>query len=148
MRRRERGSALMLMPAAVLVVIVLGAIAVDLTIVHLGEREVGAAASAAANDAVTQALDRDLLYARGVYALDPRLVDAVVAGSLAAQEQSGNGLRLVRPPSLSDRDGDGWPESVELTVTSDVDYIFATALPGAPHGTRVEATASATAVRP
>ena len=36
--RRDRGSVLMLMPAAVLIVLLLGAIAVDLTIVHLRQR--------------------------------------------------------------------------------------------------------------
>jgi D-alanyl-D-alanine carboxypeptidase len=43
----------MLMPAAVLIVIVLGSIAVDFAIVFLGEREAASLAAAAANDAAT-----------------------------------------------------------------------------------------------
>ena len=37
-RATERGTVLMLMPAAVLIVLLLGAIAVDLTVVHLRQR--------------------------------------------------------------------------------------------------------------
>jgi hypothetical protein len=138
----------MLMPAAVLVVIVLGAIAVDLSIVHLGEREVSSAASAAVNDAVTHGLDEQALYADGHYSLDPAEVRQVITTSLAAQEQSGRGLRLRGEPVLTDRDADGLADTVEITVFTDVEYLFAPALPGAPREARVEATASASALRP
>src|SRR3712207_1178709 len=47
--RDETGSALILMPAAVLVLVILAAIAVDAAIMFLGERELAAATAAAAN---------------------------------------------------------------------------------------------------
>ena len=61
----------MLMPAAVLIVMVLGAIAVDLTAVRLGQRELIAAAGDAANDAVTVGLDEAALRSGQGYRLDP-----------------------------------------------------------------------------
>lgn len=144
----DRGSVLLLMPTAVLVVVVLGALAVDMSIVHLGEREAVAAASAAVNDAVTHGLDDDGFYAAGRYALDPAEVERVVRTSLAAQEQSGHGLHLVGRPRLTDADGDGAPETVSITVAGRVDYVFASGIPGAADTARVEATATATARRP
>jgi hypothetical protein len=136
----------MLMPAAVLVVIILGAIAVDLSIVHLGEREASAAASAAVNDAVTEGVDQDRLYATGAYALDPGAVAETIRVSLAAQEQSGRDLEVVAGPTLTDSDGDGATDTVTIRVRMTVDYLFARSIPGAPEHTTVEAEATATAV--
>ena len=135
------------MPFGVLVVLVLGAIAVDLSLVHLAEREAHAAASAAVNDAVGAGLDVDALYTSGGYRLDPARVHSVVTTSLAAQEHSGRRLHLAAGPHLSDRDGDGNADTVTVTVRVDVDYLFAAAVPGAPAGTSVEASATATAHR-
>jgi hypothetical protein len=137
----------MLMPAGVLVVLILGSMAVDLSVVHLGEREVAGAAAGAANDAVTYGIDEAAVYGAGTYALDPGRVSEAVAISLAAQERSGTDLRLSGPPRLTDTDGDGFTDTVSITVRMEVDYVFAGALPRAPDGTTVEATATATARR-
>ena len=67
---RDRGSVLMLMPAAVLVLVVLGAVAVDFSIAFLGERELANAASAAANDAAAAAIDEPLFRETGRVVLD------------------------------------------------------------------------------
>jgi hypothetical protein len=136
----------MLMPAAVLIVLVLGAMAVDLSVVHLGEREVSAAASAAVNDAVTEGINQDALYSTGSYSLDPARVAEVIAVSLAAQEQTGRDLRVVRGPALSDSDGDGAPDTVTIRVRMTVEYVFARAVPSVPDTTAVEAEATATAL--
>src|SRR5207248_6070957 len=61
----ERGSTLLLFPAAVLVVFVLGAIAADLASVFLGERELANATAAAANDTATEALANAAFYRGG-----------------------------------------------------------------------------------
>ena len=69
--RDERGSALLLVPAGILIVILLGAIVVDTAVVFLAEREAEAAAAAAANDLATLALDEELLRRTGEYEIDP-----------------------------------------------------------------------------
>lgn len=134
----ERGSVLVLMPAAVLIVLVLAAIAVDLSLVHLGRREALAAAEAAANDAVTAGLDEQALRAGRGYTLDPTRVDRTVTASLAAH---GVVERLRHRPVVRI---DGTTVSVQLTLR--VDYVFARALPGVAHGTEVSATGSAAPV--
>ena len=82
---RDRGSVLMLMPAAVLIVMVLGAIAVDLTAVRLGQRELIAAAGDAANDAVTIGLDEAALRAGEGYRIDAARAEGAVLDALAAK---------------------------------------------------------------
>ena len=136
----DRGSVLMLMPAAVLVVLVLGAIAVDLSLVHLARRELVVAAGAAANDAVTYGLDEDAWRRGEGYSLDPTRVDDAVNRSLAAR-----GLlpRLVTPPVVRATG----PDEVTVELAEPVDYLFAKALPGGPHRTVVRATATATVAR-
>jgi hypothetical protein len=134
----QRGSVLMLMPAAVMVVLALGAITFDLSVVYLGEREAVDAASAAANDAVTYGLDEDALRNEGVYRLDPRRVDQAVALSLDARGLAGD-LTAVDIAAVGD-------DGVSVTLTLTVDYVFARALPG-PGSTTVTARAQATATR-
>jgi Flp pilus assembly protein TadG len=133
---RDRGSVLILMPAAVFIVMVLSAIAVDLSLVHLGEREAAAAASAAANDAATGAIDDTDLYDNGAYAIDPVRADQIARRSIAAQELTGSLDRLTVSVS---------PDRTSVTVTVDlrVDYIFARTLPNSPDSTTVTATVTA-----
>ena len=134
----DRGSVLLLMPAAVLVVLVLGAIAVDMTIVHLGEREAITAAQAAADDAATWGVDDTALYGNGSYRLDRSRVVEAVHTSLAHHELSGRltDLRVAVNGT-----------TVSVTVELEVDYVFAPIIPDAPHHTRVQATASASAIQ-
>ena len=136
---RERGSALMLMPAAVLVFVVLGAIAVDFAVAFLGEREVSNAAAAAANDAAGAALDRDRFYADGAVRLDPRAADRVGRAAVAAA-----GLEDLREVDVRVEVAADAPV-VTVIVSARVRYVFAKALPGGPDGVRVEASATATA---
>jgi putative component of toxin-antitoxin plasmid stabilization module len=131
----EAGSTLMLLPAAVLVVLLLAAIAVDLSAVRLGRRELVHAAASAANDAVTAGLDEDRLRRGDGYRLDARRVEQVVLASLAAQQVLDD---LATPPAVA---VDG--TTVTVTLTGRVDHVFAKALPGAPDHTRVRARASA-----
>src|SRR5947199_7410916 len=84
--RDERASVLMLMPAAVLVFIVLGALCVDYGSVFVAKRELGNAAAAAANDAAAQAIDLDVFYATGQVRLRPDVARAVAVRSLAAED--------------------------------------------------------------
>ena len=84
--RRDRGSVLLLFPAGVLVVLLLGAIAVDASIAFLGQREIANAVAAAANDAATASLSDAAFYGSGDIALDQAratdLAEARVRGAL------------------------------------------------------------------
>src|SRR3954452_750854 len=60
-RRGERGSVLILVPAGVLVLMLLGAIAVDFSVAYLAKRQLEAAAGAAVNDAAGAGLDERAL---------------------------------------------------------------------------------------
>src|SRR4051794_38612130 len=124
----ERGSALMLMPAAVLVFVVLGAIAVDFAVAFLGEREVSNAAAAAANDVAGAALDRDRLYADGALRLDPQAADRAGRSAVAAAGLDDLDDIQVRVDVAADE------PVVTVTVSARVRYVFAKALPGGPDG--------------
>lgn len=132
------GSTLLLMPAGLLVVVVLGAIAVDLGGVYLGRRELVHAAGAAANDAVTEGLDEARLRRGEGYRLDPARVEAAVWRSLDAQGVLDD-LRAAPLVSVDDA-------TVTVTLDGRVEHVFAKALPGADDTTRVRARGSATAV--
>lgn len=135
--RRDLGSVLMLMPAAVMIVMVLGAITVDLSVVRLGQRELIAAAGDAANDAVTIGLDESALRAGDGYRLDPDRVRDAVDDALAAK---GILADLAEPPSITLDDD----STVTVRLARRVPHLFAKALPGAPDDQLVRATVTAT----
>src|SRR5690606_16510741 len=124
------------MPAAILVVMVLGAIAVDLTAVRLGQRELVAAAGDAANDAVTVGLDEAALRRGAGYRIDPGRAEDAVLDSLDAKGILDD---LAEPPTVIVT-GTDW---VEVRLARRVPHIFAKALPGASDDQLVRATASA-----
>lgn len=133
--RGDRGSALMLMPAAVLVMVVLGSLVVDFSLVGVRQRELQNAAAAAANDAATAALDRDALRA-GELVLDRDRAREVVAASFAARQ-----TRVEGEPAI---EIDPATRSVTVHVRAAHEYVFAKGVPGAPHRFTVTATATAT----
>ena len=139
-RPTERGSVLMLMPAGVLVTLLLGAIAFDLSVVFLRQRQASALAVDVANDLATAALDEAAFRADGTYRIDParaaELGDVFVGASdlsdeVVAVEVAVRGL-----------------DAVEVRLVLDVEYVFAKAIPGGADGTTVEASATAVAVGP
>ena len=135
---RERGSALMLMPAGLLIVLVLASIAVDMSLVHLRKRQAFELAAAAVNDAAAAGVDQGLVRTTHAYVLDPARTRAVVGDVVAASELASD---LAGPPVVTVT---GAAVRVELTL--DADYIFADIVPGAPDGAVVTASATATAV--
>ena len=137
---RERGSVLLLAPAAVLVVVVLGAIAVDLSIVFLGEREAVSLAVAAANDAATAALNEDVFREHGTFELDEARARRIVVASLAAASTELEDIEFdITFPTV-----EGEP-AIRVVVRGTVRYVFAPAIPGTPHRAAVEASATAVA---
>jgi len=134
--RNDRGSALLLIPAAVLVVIVLASIAVDTALVHLRQRQAVDLAASAANDAVTAGADPHRLRA-GDTALDPASARRAVDQALAASDLAPD---LVGSPVVRVSD-----DRVEVVLQLEADHLFADAIPGAADTTTLTARASARA---
>jgi Putative Flp pilus-assembly TadE/G-like len=132
----DRGSILLLVPAAFLVVMILASIAVDMSLVHLRQRQAQNLASSAANDTVTAAADH-LALRDGRVQLAQADAEAVVGRIVAASDLA---PQVVGAPVVRIR-----PGAVEVELTVRADYVFASVVPGAPDGTTVAATASATA---
>lgn len=116
--RLERGSVLMLMPAAVLIMLLLGAIAVDSAIVYLGQRQAYNVAFDAANDAAGAGLDLDAARTRGEVVYDPDRVEA-----LAAQAVGAAGIADLEMVSALVEGAD-----VVVTVRRTVKHLFVQAL--------------------
>lgn len=133
---RERGSVLLLFPAAILVVLLLASIAVDAAIAHRAQVELREAAAAAANDAVTHGLDEATFQRTGEWRLDPRRVEAAVRAALAARADHLDAT-LAGAPTIDPATG-----AVTVTLTAEVDYLFAPAV-SARSGTAVRAAATA-----
>ncbi len=130
---------LVLMPAAVLVFLVLGALAVDAAAVFLAQRQLANAAVAAANDAVAVAVDVDDFYGDGRVRLVPS-----EAQRIADETVLRLGLdRLHDVRAVATVGGDG----VVVTITARVDHIFSGAVPGGVDTAPVAATAAADAAR-
>lgn len=124
------------MPACVLVVLVLAAIAVDMSLVHLRQRQAFDVAASAANDAVTAAADPASLRA-GTYDVPPAAARVVVEEAVAVSDLSPHVVSLE--VAILD------PQTVEVVLTVEVDHVFTGVIPGAPGRSRVMATASAAA---
>lgn len=119
-RCSEAGTAFVLAPALVLVMVALGAIAVDLSVLHAAQRSVGRVASSAADDAAGM-IDQRSLQLRGEVG-----VDAESAGRLVRDRFDSTTLpgRLVALDVVVDGD------RVEVSATVEVDHVFLRALPG------------------
>lgn len=139
----QDGSVLLLFPAAILVVIVLAAIAVDVSIAFLGQREVANATVAAANDAAGLGISNRGFYQRGQVQLEPSTVERAAAEQVRAVlgPSRFHDLRVevtVEPALLP-----GCPPTVRVRATARVDYVFARALPGGADQADVAATSEA-----
>ena len=125
-RRRDSGSVLALVPAGFLVLILLGALAVDSAVTYLGQQQLHDALTAAANDAAGAAIDNAAFYGSGRVVIDGTEAETVVCQSVGAQHFSQlHGVRVwvtTNGPDIS----------VEGRAT--VDAVFGRALPG--FGTR------------
>ena len=133
---RQRGSVLMLVPAAVLVLVILGSIAVDSSLAFLGQRELSSFTTQAANDAAAAALDQSAFYTQDRVVIDPRRADDVVA---TLRRNIGGAVHDVHITVTT--------AGNQITITADgtVDDLFARVLPGVRHVWHVRAASSATA---
>ena len=136
-RTCARGSVLMLMPAGLLIVFVLGSLSIEYATVSMRQRALYNAGDAAANDAATYAIDRSILRSSGEVVLDPNLVEQAVGRSLAAQ-----GIELVTAP-LIEVSADG--KTIHLELVQHVPFVIARALPGTD-GTVIRANIRVTTI--
>jgi len=114
----------MLMPAAVLVLLMLGGIAFDFAHLFLAKRELSSLAEAAANNAVTHGVDQAAVRRGDGYVLDPaRVVDSVYA-SVAEHSPA---LHLIGDPQVELIS----PTEVRVTITASIDYVFTRVARGA-----------------
>jgi hypothetical protein len=119
-RSRSRGSVLFLFPVGLIIVLLLGAIAVDLGNVWLQQRRLADAADSAANDAVTFGVDQGALRVGGELELDPARVRSAVDRSVRAHDLPAT----TGAPAVSiGADADGDP-TIEVRLDGDVDLIF------------------------
>lgn len=135
-RRPERGSVLALVPAGFLVLIVLAAIAVDSAVAFLGQRQLGDALGAAANDAAGSALSPGAFYRSGTLAIDPAAAARVVCQAVAAQGDA-NLHHITVAVAVAG-------PVVGVRGSALVDEVFGRVLPGL-HQRRVSAVATAVA---
>jgi Flp pilus assembly protein TadG len=118
----------MLMPAAVLIVILLGSIAVDFSVVFMAQHDLVSASSAAANDAVTFGVDQATFRSGGGYELDRDRVETAVATALSSRGLCGQVTGTITIEGAS----------VTVDLHRQVKYIFAKAVPGIDHTAEVE----------
>jgi Flp pilus assembly protein TadG len=135
--RRDRGTVLLLFPAAFLIMIVLGAIVVDVGLSHVRARELEAVASSAANDALA-ALDVAALRENGELRFDLVRAEQIVQESVA----SGALADAVVIDVGVGTNGAGDPQ-LEVTLQLQVELIMAPALPGGLGSTTITRTRTA-----
>jgi hypothetical protein len=135
-RPDDRGSVLLLFPAAFLIVLVLGAIAIDAAAAFLRQRELATAAAAAANDGIALAVEGSLARGDEQIEIDPVVLQSSILESL---DRRGVLDTLTEPPIIRVVAAD----RVEVMLVGRADYVIAPALPGGRDGTTVRATATA-----
>ena len=138
-RRTDVGSVLMLVPAGILVLFILGAIAVDSAVVFLAERDLSNRTAAVANDVAGFAASDDAFYRNGQVELAQPAARAYIAAAFA--------------PSRLPAGYDTWqgavrfvgPRTVEVSATAEVRRIFGRSIPGVSPTVTVDARSTATA---
>ena len=125
----------MLMPAGVLIVLILGALAVDAAILFLGERELADLSAAAANDAATAAIVERSFYECGRLELDESRAKSVALAVAQARVADAVELTGVAVDVDDTRD----PPAITVTATGSVRLIFTPAVPGRSRSRVVEA---------
>ena len=119
----ERGTTLLLFPVAVLVVMVLGAIAVDMSAMHFARRAALRAAGTAADDAAAM-IDVERFTTDGTLVLDAAKAASVAAASLQLAHLPGE---VIGQPTIS---VDGIARSVTVTITVQLDRLLSPAVGG------------------
>ncbi len=133
-RRTECGTVLLMFPAAALIMIVLGAIAVDVSLSQVRARELEMVAASAANDALG-ALDVEHLRATSEIRFDPALAKTIVTESVATGPLPSADIRSITITDLG-----GATPQIAVTLTLVVELIMSPALPGGIGSTTITRT--------
>lgn len=127
----------MLVPAGVIVLMMLGAIAVDSSIAFMAQRELESALTGAVNDAVTLAIPPDELSRDGAAATtELAAASALIKTRLSVSPVSNLTVTYVSDPRIEDG-------SLVVTASGEVRYLFSRAVPGASKTQVVSARAAA-----
>lgn len=135
--RGDRGTVLLLFPAAFLIMVVLGAIVVDVGLSQVRARELESVASSAANDALA-ALDIGALREDGEIRFDVVRAQQIVQESVAS---GALGDAVVVAVGIG-TNAAGEPQ-IEVTLQLEVEFIMAPALPGDLDSTTITRTRTA-----
>jgi hypothetical protein len=135
--RDEDGSALLLMPVGVLILLVLGAIAVDFAVVYTAQREVANLTAGLANDAAG-AVDEEAFFTTGEYRIDRGRATQVVQQVVGSRPD--DTLRVTCPTVALEQ-----ADVVRVACVGTIDLVFSQALPGgvSPYTVRASSTARA-----
>jgi hypothetical protein len=115
---------LILVPALVLVLLVLGAIAVDSSIAFMGRRQLADFTASAADRAAASALDKPAFYGAGTVRIDPAIAARVVADAESVARRDGldvSGVTVTVAPS---------GQSVTVTASAVVRTVFGASVGG------------------
>ena len=128
----------MMVPAAVMVLLILGAIAVDSAVVLLAKRELSARVEGVANDIAGSAVDEERAYA-GEVVLDQGRADAYVSLAFDGTPAPAGFDSVTAGATVED------DRTVVVRAEGRVRFVFAPAIPGVRASTVVTAEARALA---
>ncbi len=82
-KMHDRGQTLLLAPIALLIIMILGAVTLEVGAMHLRQRQLNDLADSLANDAATVGFDIDHFRNTGELAIDPGAANGVLGGGIA-----------------------------------------------------------------
>jgi Flp pilus assembly protein TadG len=140
---RQRGSTLLLFPAALLIMVALAAITVDSAIAFMAQRELLNATAAAANDAATEALSDAAFYTNDRIELSPAAVESVAVDRVFQLVDTSRHAALTVTAEASPPAGAGCSWTVRVRASSRVAELFGRAMPGSDGQVAVHAQSTA-----
>lgn len=129
----------MLVPAGILVLLCLAAIAVDAAVVLAAQRDLGHRTAAVAGDLANIAVDDDALYRDGEVQLRPDVASSHVRLAFPADRPPSGYVSWTAAVRTDGR-------RVTVTAEAEVRHLFAAAIPGVATSTTVRASTTAETV--
>jgi hypothetical protein len=129
----ERATVLVLVPAMTLVMLCLGAMAIDLSLLHAAHREAHRVIAGAADDAA-MVIDEARLQASGEVVIDPDRARRMAEARIAAADLSAELLSVEITTG---------PSTVAVSARLAIDHVLLPSLPGRDSSTTFEVSARA-----